>query len=83
MSKLLFTINEYLAEIKTRNGGADVPEKQELADVLGLHPASFSRLASNKTRGPNREQVETLLNEFRRRGFDTKPCDLLRYYPPD
>lgn len=77
MGKLLFSINSYLDELSGL--GYDVPTSAELAEALGLHPTSMSRLANNRQAGPSREQIEAIITFFRGRGIKTTPNDLLRW----
>jgi len=75
---LQFAINAYTDELKA-TGRKKVPTYGELAKLLKVTPTSFSRMASNKVGGPSRVQIEAIILEFRRRGFETEPNDLLRW----
>jgi hypothetical protein len=74
---LQFALNAYIAELKAL-GHKNVPTNAELSGLLGIAPTSFSRIAQNRQDWPSRAQLEAIIAEFRRRGFDTMPNDLLR-----
>ncbi len=75
---LLFSVNAYTDELKA-HGRKNVPTNAEIATLLGIAATSFSRVAHNKQDGPSRAQLSKIIEEFRRRGFDTTPNDLLRW----
>lgn len=75
---LLFSINAYTDELKA-HGRKNVPTNAEIATLLGIAATSFSRIAQNKQDGPSRIQLGAIIAEFKRRGFDTTPNDLLRW----
>lgn len=75
---LQFAITAYLDELKAL-GFDNVPSKSELSQLLGITPTSFSRMAANTISSPTRVQLGKIIAEFRRRGFDTTPNDLLRW----
>lgn len=77
MPKIVFTINLYLEQLRTIAPDS-VPSSAELAGILGIDPTTFSRIAQNKTSSINKGHLAALITEFRRRGFDTTPNDLLR-----
>ncbi len=75
---LHFAINIYLNELSLR-GHENLPTKSHLAQLIKVTPTSFSRMSKNTVSGPTRAQLSIIIAEFRRRGFDTTPNDLLRW----
>lgn len=75
---LQFALNSYVSELRAL-GHKDVPTNAELSKLLDIAATSFSRIAQNRQDGPSRAQLETIIKEFRRRGFNTTPNDLLRW----
>lgn len=76
---LYFALNNYTWELRVVRNMDNVPKNVELAKLLGITPTAFGRLAQNKQEGPSRLQISIIIGEFRRRGFDTTPNDLLRW----
>lgn len=79
MPKVIFAVNLYLEELRAI-APDKVPTSAELAEALGLDPTNFSRMAQNKTVTINKDNLALLIQEFRRRGFETTVGDLVRYY---
>lgn len=78
---LHFAINLYLNELSLR-GHENLPTKSQLAQLIKVTPTSFSRMSKNTVSGPTRKQLGIIIGEFRRRGFNTTPNDLLRWTEP-
>lgn len=60
----------------------DVPTMTELARAVGMHKVSFSRLVTGQVRSLNFDVGAKILDELRRRGFETNPGDIIGYVPP-
>lgn len=77
---LTVTIKPYLETLKLNVAKrALVPSIPELAEIVGMHPNSYRRLAQNETGKIDKEAIDKTIAELRRRGFDTRIGDVLVY----
>jgi DNA-binding Xre family transcriptional regulator len=83
---LYINLNTYLSQLKaienSKPAGAKrlkVPNITELAEAIGLHQTSLSRIANNRISHLNLEVGNKIIDELRRRGFEMRVTDLLVY----
>jgi len=80
-------LKEYLTQLngieaaKLPSQRRHVPSLTELANIMGRHRVTLTNLANNKIKLVNLATLSALLNEWRRRGFESTIADLLRAYP--
>lgn len=84
MPTVLFTLKQYLAEqaaLAERTGvKKDIPSQAELADLVGRHEVTFSRMMNNKSDTINLSTLATIIKDLRRRGFNPAFDDLFSYH---
>ncbi|MGB0389796.1 MAG: hypothetical protein ACPGWR_33665 [Ardenticatenaceae bacterium] len=80
-------LNEYLKQLngveaaKLPSQRRTVPTLSELAKITGQHRVTLTNLANNNIKLLNLATLSIVLNELRRRGFETSVSDLLTAYP--
>lgn len=83
MATVTFTLKNYLTQqsaIDERTGVVrGVPSQAELAEIVGRHEVTFSRIVSNKSDSINLEMLAAIIKELRSRGFDVHFDDLFSY----
>jgi DNA-binding Xre family transcriptional regulator len=84
---LFINLDAYLSQLKavesTKPKGErrHIPSLSELAESIGMHQTSLSRLANNKVEQLNLETGDKIITEMRRRGFQMTVEDLIAYIP--
>lgn len=82
-------LGQYLEHLKAiertkpERARREVPSMRELADAAGINPVSLSRLETGKIGSLRFEIGAAILDELRRRGFETQPGDIIGYRPPE
>jgi DNA-binding Xre family transcriptional regulator len=81
------TLNEHLRHlagieaVKLPSQQRRVPTLTELAESIGVHRVTVTNLANNRARHLNLDTMNAVLNELRRRGFNSNLSDILQAYP--
>lgn len=81
------TLREHLAYLeaaeasKWPNQRKEVPGIPDLAAAAGVSRQAMYNIASRQVKMINLEILSAIINELRRRGFDTEIADLLTAYP--
>jgi DNA-binding Xre family transcriptional regulator len=84
---MYINLDTYLSQLKavesTKPKGErrHVPSLSELAEAIGMHQTSLSRLANNKINQLSLETGDKIITEMRHRGFPMQVTDLLAYIP--
>ena len=79
MPDFVVTLNSYLEHLREVSPNADVPNITELAECIGVSESNLGRIANNKIKSINRKTMANIIAELRRRGFDAKETDVVRY----
>lgn len=73
---------EAVESTKPKGERRHVPSITELAESIGMHQTSLSRLANNKINQLALGTGDKIITEMRRRGFAMQETDLIVYIPP-
>jgi len=73
---------EAVESTKPKNERRHVPSVSELAESIGMHQTTLSRLANNKINQLALDTGDKIITEMRRRGFPMQERDLVTYIPP-
>ena len=86
---MYINLNTYLSRLKAlestkpKEERRHVPSLSELAESIGMHQTSLSRLANNKVGQLSLETGDKIMTEMRRRGFQMEVTDLVAYIPSE
>lgn len=82
---LYVVIKEYLARLETeqlsksKNDRLEIPNLKQIASEIGVSEKQFLRIANNQTRDIMRLPIARVIYVLRRRGFNTKETDIVKY----
>lgn len=85
---LFITFGAYLDSLKAQQGQlppADrrhVPTIRELARAIGIHEVTLTNISNGRIKQLDLQKARMILDEMRRRGFDTEVTDFIKYVPP-
>ena len=86
---MYINLETYLSELKAVESSRPeehrrkVPSLSELAESIGMHQTTLSRIANNKVSQLSLETGDKIITEMRRRGFPMKVDNLIVYLPPE
>ena len=85
---LFITFGAYLDSLKAQQGllpPADrrhVPTIRELARSIGIHEVTLTNISNGRIKQLDLQKTRLILDEMRRRGFDMRLDDFIKYVPP-
>ncbi len=86
---LFITFGAYLDSLKAQQGllppteRQHVPTIRELARSIGIHEVTLTNISNGRIKQLDLQKTRLILDEMRRRGFDTEVTDFIKYIPPD
>lgn len=87
-SALFITFGAYLDSLKAQQGQLPPSERQhvptirELARSIGIHEVTLTNISNGRIKQLDLQKTRLILDEMRRRGFDTELTDFIKYVPP-
>lgn len=86
---MYINLDSYLTDLKVLESSRPEPRRRrvptitELAESIGMHQTTLSRLVNNKISQLSLETGDRIITEMRRRGFPMQVTDLITYRDPD
>lgn len=83
-TRVYVTLPSYLRRLRAEENRKpeeerlDVPTMKTLAEMAGIKPATLSSIVTRRTRSLNLDVAASIIDEMRRRGFNTQITDILR-----